>query len=124
MSLEKNENKKNINQENFNISKEITQKVYKILLLGDSAIGTKTSLLRRLTDDSFVDIHLCTIGVNYILKSIKLKYGNMVKLQIWDTTGQDRLRNMIKHYYKKTNYIIIGYDVTSGYTYPKCKRLV
>ena len=112
IKLERKENKEIINQGNINIMKEITPKIYKILLLGDSNIGAKTSLLLRLTDNSFNNYHYTTIGIDFKIKLINLKNGNKIKLQIWDTAGQERFRNIAKSYYKGAHIIVLGYDVT------------
>ena len=69
--------------------------VYKVLLLGDSTVG-KTCILLKYTDKIFQDIHMMTIGLDYRLKTMKLKSGKDVKLQIWDTAGQDRFRSITK----------------------------
>ena len=69
--------------------------VYKVLLLGDSSVG-KTCFLLRYCDKSFQDVHLSTIGLDYRLKSMTLKNNKNIKLQIWDTAGQDRFRAITK----------------------------
>ena len=38
--------------------------------------------------------------------------GRKIKLQIWDTAGQDRFRNIVSIFYRNTNGILIVYDVT------------
>ena len=90
--------------------------VYKILLLGDSMVG-KTCFLLKYTDKSFQEIHMSTIGLDYRLKTLTLKNRKTVKLQIWDTAGQDRFRSITKNYYKKANGIILIYDVTNKKSY-------
>ncbi len=86
--------------------------VYKVLLLGDSTVG-KTCFLMRYTDNTFQEIHMSTIGLDYRLKSMTLKSGKNVKVQIWDTAGQDRFRAITKNYYKGAHGIILIYDVTN-----------
>ena len=86
--------------------------LYKILLLGDSSVG-KTCFLMRYTDNTFQEIHMSTIGLDYRLKSMTLKSGKNVKVQIWDTAGQDRFRAITKNYYKGAHGIILIYDVTN-----------
>ena len=92
------------------------ERVYKILLLGDSMVG-KTCFLLKYTDKSFQEIHMSTIGLDYRLKTLTLKNRKTVKLQIWDTAGQDRFRSITKNYYKKANGIILIYDVTNKKSY-------
>ena len=97
--------------------------VYKVLLLGDSSVG-KTCFLLRYCDKSFQDVHLSTIGLDYRLKTMTLKNNKTIKLQIWDTAGQDRFRAITKNYYKGANGIILIYDVTSLQTYENVKNWI
>ena len=97
--------------------------VYKVLLLGDSTVG-KTCFLMKYTDKTFQDIHMATIGLDYRLKSMKLKSGKTIKLQIWDTAGQDRFRAITKNYYKGSHGIILIYDVTNVQTFENVKTWV
>ena len=86
-------------------------RLYKILLLGDSAVG-KSCLLLRYCDDSFQDIHLATIGLDFRLKTLNLDNNKKIKAQIWDTAGQDRFRAITKNYYRGANGILLIYDIT------------
>jgi small GTP-binding protein len=105
------------------MSKINTDCVYKVLLLGDSTVG-KTCVLLKYTDKIFQDTHMMTIGLDYRLKTMKLQNGQDVKLQIWDTAGQDRFRSITKNYYKGSNGIILIYDVTSLKTFENVKSWV
>ena len=97
--------------------------VYKVLLLGDTTVG-KTCFLMKYTDKTFQDIHMATIGLDYRLKTMKLKNGKDIKLQIWDTAGQDRFRAITKNYYKGSHGIILIYDVTNLQTFENVKTWV
>ena len=85
--------------------------VYKVLLLGDTKVG-KTCFLMRYTDNTFQETHMSTIVLDYRLKTMKLSSGKNVKVQIWDTAGQDRFRAITKNYFKGAHGIILIYDVT------------
>ena len=97
--------------------------LYKILLLGDSSVG-KTCFLMRYSDNTFQEIHMSTIGLDYKLKNVQLDDGKIVKIQIWDTAGQDRFRSITKNYYKGAHGIILIYDVTSRKTYENIRNWV
>ena len=88
-----------------------TDLVYKILLLGDSEVG-KSCFLMRYSDDVFVDNYITTIGLDYKLKYIQLESGETIKVQLWDTAGQDRYRTIAKNYYKGSHGILLLYDIT------------
>ena len=95
---------------------DLNENVYKVLLLGDSSVG-KTCFLMKYTDEAFQETHMATIGLDYRLKSMKLKNGKTVKIQIWDTAGQDRFRSITKNYYKGSHGIILIYDITNPITF-------
>ena len=97
--------------------------LYKILLLGDSSVG-KTCFLMRYTDNTFQEIHMSTIGLDYKLKNVQLDDGKMVKIQIWDTAGQDRFRSITRNYYKGANGIVLIFDVTNKKSYENVKNWV
>ena len=80
--------------------------LYKILLLGDWAVG-KTCFLMRYTENTFTEMHLTTVGLDYKLKTVKLDNDKTVKVQIWDTAGQERYKTITKSYIKGANGIIL-----------------
>ena len=94
--------------------------VYKVLLLGDSSVG-KTCFLLRYCDRTFQEAHLSTIGLDYRLKTMTLENNKNIKLQIWDTAGQDRFRALTKNYYKGANGIILIYDISATQTFENVK---
>ena len=86
--------------------------VFKILLLGDWSVG-KTCFLMRYIENTFTDIHLSSIGIDYKLKNVTLENGDEAKIQIWDTAGQDRYKSITKSYVRGANGIILIFDVTN-----------
>ena len=97
--------------------------LYKILILGDSTVG-KTCFLTRYADNTFQDLHTSTIGIDYKLKNVKLDDNRIIRLQIWDTAGQDRYRSLTKSYYKGANGIIIIFAVTLKSSFDNVKNWV
>lgn len=84
--------------------------ILKILIIGDSGTG-KTSLSSRYYDRSFTDFYSSTIGIDFRVKTISLN-DNHIKLQIWDTSGNDRFKTITSVYYKNSDGFIILYDVS------------
>ena len=81
------------------------------MLIGASASG-KTSLLLRFIEDKFSDSYLCTIGVDFKIKTLQV--DNMaVKLQVWDTAGQERFKSISQAYYRNSHGCVAVYDICS-----------
>ena len=97
--------------------------LYKILIIGDSSVG-KTCFLTRYADNTFQEVHMSTIGIDYKLKNVKMEDGKIVKLQIWDTAGQDRFRSITKNYYKGANGIVVIFSVTDKKTFGNVKSWI
>ena len=106
-----------------NDGEEDSYPIYKILLLGDSSVG-KSCILLRYCDDTFQDVHLATIGLDFRLKTVNLEENKKVKLQIWDTAGQDRFRAITKNYYRGSNGIILIFDVTDRASFEHIKNWI
>lgn len=96
---------------------------FKILLLGDSHVG-KTCYLLRYIEDTFTENHISTIGVDYKIKLVESPEKKIVKLQIWDTAGQDRFRCITKNYYRGSDGIMLIYDITSYSSFVNIKNWI
>lgn len=64
---------------------------FRIIMLGDSTVG-KSSLLKRYTEEMFLDCINQTVGVDFYVHFLEVEPGVRVKLQFWDTAGQERFR--------------------------------
>jgi len=85
--------------------------LFKIVLIGNSGVG-KSSILYRFSEDKWEEKFVPTIGVDFNLKAMECE-GKKIKLQIWDTAGQEKFRNINTSYYKGANGILVVYDITS-----------
>lgn len=93
--------------------------IFKLLLIGDTNIG-KSSLLLRYTDNVFTNNFMSTIGIDFRVKV--LNYDNKkIKLQIWDTTGQERFINITNAYYRNAMLVLLVYDVTNMKSFENIK---
>lgn len=95
--------------------------IFKMLLVGDSATG-KSSLLLRFVDNSFESSFISTIGVDFKIYNMKLSDGSRAKLQIWDTAGQERFRTITSSYYRGCNCVMVVYDVTDRKSFANVER--
>ena len=86
------------------------QITYKIILLGESSVG-KTSIITRLTQDKYLDTSLSTFSGYYTEKILEVN-NIPVRLEIWDTAGQEKYRSLARNYYKGCHAAILVYDIT------------
>lgn len=84
-------------------------KRFKLLLLGDSAVG-KSSLILRWTLDTFSANLTSTVGVNFKSKKVQC-FGEWIQVQVWDTSGQENFRKITTSYYRGAQGIMLVYDV-------------
>ncbi|OHT10875.1 Ras-like GTP-binding protein RYL1 [Tritrichomonas foetus] len=87
------------------------EQLIKVLLIGESAVG-KSCLLLRFAEDKFNDNFLTTIGIDFKVKHIIIDDAK-IKLQIWDTAGQEKFRTITKAYYRGAHGILVIFDVSS-----------
>ena len=96
---------------------------YKLVFVGDICVG-KTSVMNRFISNNFsgdydvkklifLNLFLqATIGVDFSTKTIEYK-GNSLKLQIWDSAGQERYKSLIPSYVRGASIIFILYDISN-----------
>ena len=97
------------------MSEENPDAIFKLLIIGDSGVGKSCFLLQFIEGD-FKEDHNVTIGVEYGAKAIKV--GNkLIKLQIWDTAGQESFRAITRSFYRNAHAVILMYDLTRKETF-------
>ena len=91
--------------------------IYKVAIIGDSYTG-KSSLLNRYINESFDNSFVSTIGVDFFIKNLTIK-DKLVKIQLWDTAGQEQYANLIRSYFTNCTVGLIVYDITSRESFNK-----
>ena len=84
----------------------------KVVIIGDSSVG-KTSIAVRYLKNDFTEAHVVTIGVLFQQPSIKLQNGNILRLNLWDTAGEERFESMVQIYYRDAKAAVLVYDIGS-----------
>jgi len=85
--------------------------LFKIIVIGDGMVG-KTSLSLRFAHGTFRERYLMTIGVEFAVKIIDVD-EQKVKLQIWDTGGQERFSYVRPLYYRGATGGLLCFDLTN-----------
>jgi len=82
----------------------------KLIMIGDSGVG-KSCLLIRFSEDTFTHSFISTVGIDFKIRTMQVG-DKTIKLQIYDTAGQDRFRTITAAYYRGSHGILLVYDVT------------
>ncbi|CAD5181696.1 unnamed protein product [Musa acuminata subsp. malaccensis] len=95
--------------------------VFKVVLIGDSAVG-KSQLLARFARNEFSVDSKATIGVEFQTRTLNID-DKTIKAQIWDTAGQERsYRAVTSAYYRGAVGAMLVYDITKRQTFDHVAR--
>eukprot|EP01112_Ceratiomyxa_fruticulosa_P007868 TRINITY_DN2047_c0_g4_i1.p1 TRINITY_DN2047_c0_g4~~TRINITY_DN2047_c0_g4_i1.p1 ORF type:complete len:214 (-),score=28.51 TRINITY_DN2047_c0_g4_i1:134-775(-) len=89
--------------------------LFKYIIIGDTGVG-KSCLLLQFTDKRFQPVHDLTIGVEFGARMITIDH-TPIKLQIWDTAGQESFRSITRSYYRGAAGALLVYDITRRETF-------
>ena len=93
----------------------------KVILIGDSRVG-KTSLIEQYINKQFSEEHITTVTAgDKFYKEVKVG-GKTIKLEIWDTAGQEQYRTVNKIYMKNAKIALIVYDITQQQSFDNLKN--
>ena len=84
--------------------------VFKYIIVGDPSVG-KSCILNQFLNGHFTEDYDITVGVEFGAKTIAFD-NKQVKLQIWDTAGQDSFKSITRAYYRGSAAALICYDIT------------
>ena len=84
---------------------------FKIIIIGDSGVG-KSCLAIRALKNIFESLYQPTIGFEFMSSYIKID-GKIIKLQIWDTCGQEVYRSLISSFYNNASLAIMVYSINN-----------
>ena len=98
-----------MNDSSIDVSYQVNRQ--KIIFTGDIYVG-KTSIINVLMGQKFNNDYEASIGVDFFSKTIKYK-GKIIKLQIWDSAGQEKFRSLIPNYIRGSSLVFIVYDISN-----------
>ena len=87
------------------------EKRVKFIIIGDKTVG-KSCIINQFIEKQFVNEYIRTIGSDKIKKEIEIE-GEKLKLEIWDTVGQEQYRAVNKIFIKNAQIALIVYDITN-----------
>ena len=96
------------------------ENLFKVILLGEIMVG-KTNLINILTGGKFNENETATSSSTSAMKDLLVK-GDKYTIQIWDTIGQEKLRNLTKLFYNNSKIVIFVYDITRKETFEEIKN--
>ena len=82
---------------------------FKIILVGNSGVG-KSCLSVKATKNIFENNYLATVGFEFFSFNVRVD-DSVIKLQIWDTCGQEIYRSLITNFYRNSSLAFIVYAV-------------
>jgi len=89
--------------------------LFKYIAIGDTGVG-KSCLLLQFTDKRFNPEHDLTIGVEFGTHQITVNHDK-IKLQVWDTAGQETFRSITRSYYRNAAGALLVYDISRRDTF-------
>ncbi len=87
------------------------QHLFKVIIVGAGKVG-KTSLTIRFAEDRFRESYLPTLGVDFLTKNLAID-DKKIKLQLWDTGGQEFVISLLPFYYTGAHGGVLVYDMTN-----------
>lgn len=104
------------------VSTEMKEYVFKIVVLGDSAVG-KTSLINQYVEKSFKEDYKPTLGANIIRKDVLIDHINArVRLILWDLAGQEKYNVIRSMYFQGCVGSLLVFDVTRSSTFESIEQ--
>ena len=95
---------------------------FKVIFVGESGIGAKTSLINSIIGQEFDEFRQSTQSPNYASTSIKNNLDHEIKMILWDTIGQEKYRAMTNLFLKDSHCVILGYDITNKNSFDEIKN--
>jgi len=84
---------------------------FKIIVIGDSGVG-KSCLTTQAVRNNFEEFYQATVGFEFLTFNLRMN-NNVVKLQIWDTCGQEVYKSLISNFYRNSSLALILYAINN-----------
>ena len=91
-------------------SDSLDVKSFKTIIIGKSAVG-KSTLLLRYVDGEYIP-QKATVGMDYKFKNVFYEKANFA-LELWDSAGQERFRTIVYNYFNLSKAACVVFDITN-----------
>ncbi len=100
----------------------LQQATFKIMMVGDQSVG-KTHIFHQFVSGKIPHSVQATIGMDFYTKNIRaVRTGDLVKLNIFDTAGEEKFHAVTACHYRKAKGAVIVYDVTNRESFENLDR--
>lgn len=96
--------------------------IFRLLIVGDSGVG-KSCILVRFTQGIFSTGVDLTIGVDFATKTVQIS-NKQIKLQVWDTAGQEGYRSITRSFYRNADGIFLVFNVNKRSSFDNCESWI
>ena len=93
---------------------------FKLIVIGDSGVG-KSCLTTKAVKNNFEDYYQATVGFEFLTFSVKIE-DKLIKLQIWDTCGQEQYKSLITNFYRNASLAMMVYAINSRESFNNINR--
>ena len=88
---------------------------FKLIVIGDSSVG-KSCLSAQAVRNNFVEFYQATVGFEFLTFNLRIN-SKIIKLQIWDTCGQEVYKSLISNFYRNCSLALIVYAINNRNSY-------
>ena len=98
------------------------ENIIKLLVIGSPNVG-KSNFIFRFTENKFSDNHQATIGMELKTKNLLIN-NKTYKIQIWDTSGEEKFKNISRNYFLRVQGILLMFDLTNNKSFEDLDKLI
>ena len=85
---------------------------FKVIVIGDSGVG-KSCLTTQAVRQNFEEFYTATVGFEFLTFNMRIN-NNVLKLQIWDTCGEEVYKSLISNFYRNSSLALILYAIDNS----------
>ena len=100
----------------------VPDSLFKGILIGEAGVG-KSCILHRIVTNEFKENYDVTIGAEFSSIIAKIQEKN-IKLQVWDTAGQENFRSMVRVFYKGSHAAFLVFNITKKETFERLQEWI